>query len=142
MTGDISLSHHLDESQIAGELQRALRETVFSSGLRISPRRLSEIAGDMAHIFLGYVADADDTAPSRLGQQLADDGLAPKSVVAVTDRLRMVASKASNSIETLPEVVAGFCAALLIGFMVTREEIILLEAERTHRAYLAAKGSQ
>lgn len=133
-----SRSSHLDESTLTAELQTALRETVFSSGLTISPKRLNGIAKDLARSFYVYVADNNYPAVVQFGQSLAVDGLAPRSVVSVTDKLRVSTANASDSMEMPSGIATDFCAALLIGFMEGREQIILREAERTHRAYLAA----
>lgn len=138
MTKDIALSSPLDESALATQLQTALRETVFSSGLNISPKRLNGIAKELARSYQVYFIDQDNPTVAQLGQSLAANGLAPRSVVSVTDRLRMATANESDAVGTLLEVTTDFCAALLIGFMDGRERIILQEAERTHRAYLAA----
>lgn len=135
-----SLSAHLDESRVTSELQGALRETIFSSGLNISPRRLNEIARAIARSFFEYFSKADDAKIANLGLRLAEDGLAPKSVVAVTDRLRHISASVSNPVEPLARLTTTFCAVLLVEYMEQRERVILREAERTHRAYLAAIG--
>lgn len=140
MTGDISLTDLHDESRVSSELQGALRETVFSSGLNISPRRLNEIARVITRTFFEYLSKVDDAEIANLGLRLAEDGLAPKSVVAVTNRLRYVTESVSNPVEPLSRQTTSFCTVLLVGYMEQRERIILREAERTHRAYLAAIG--
>jgi hypothetical protein len=138
------------KSALAAELQDALRQTVFSSGLSISPRRLGQIAQMLGDTFLDSLATDDDVAAASLGQQLAADGLSPRSVVAVTDRLRSVGATSSSSTPgsgiTVQAATSRFCAAFLVGYMEGREQAIQQEAERSVRAHLAVrdrlKGTQ
>lgn len=45
------LSAHLDQECLATKLRQTLRQTVFSSGRRISPRRVSQVGQEMAVSF-------------------------------------------------------------------------------------------
>jgi hypothetical protein len=45
------LSAHLDQECLATKLRQTLRQTVFSSGRRISPCRVSQVGQEMAVSF-------------------------------------------------------------------------------------------
>ena len=128
----------IDQSLLATELQKSLRQTVFSSGLGLSPRRVNQISQAVADNFVSFCADAGLTDPSALGRSLALEGLGPHSVLTTTENLRRVCRSTSTEAVELFEIAGSFVNSLLEGYMHGREERLLEIQERTHRAHLAA----
>ena len=136
------LSDHLDPAMLADELTTVLRETVFSSNLRVSPRRNAEIGKQFASVFFNYYDHADDPTIRTYGQQLADNGVGPRSVVQVAGALQRICTERSNPLRDLPFVASTFSCNLLEGYILAREKRLVEDQERTRRAELATFGHQ
>lgn len=136
------VSDHLDQAMLADELTTVLRETVFSSNLRVTPRRIAEIGKQFASEFFDYYDHADDPTVRAYGQQLADNGLGPRSVLQVAGALQRVCTERSNPLRDLPFVASTFICNLLEGYIFAREKRLLEDQERTRRAELATVGHQ
>ena len=131
------LSDHLDQAMLADALSTVLRETVFSSSLRVSPRRVAEIGKQFTLVFFDYYDHADDPAVQAYGQHLANEGLGPRSVLQTAGALQRICTERSNPLKGLPFVASAFNSNLLEGFIVAREKRLLEDQERTRKAELA-----
>ena len=136
------LSDHLDQTVLADKLISVLRETVFSSSLRVSPRRVAEIGKQFASVFFDYYDHSDDLTVLAYGQQLANEGLGPRSVLQAAGALQRMCTERSNPLNGLPFVASVFNSNLLEGYIVAREKRLLEDQERTRRAQLATLGHQ
>lgn len=136
------LSDHLDQAMLADELSTVLRETVFSSSLCVSPRRVAEIGKQFALVFFEYYDHADDPATQAYGQQLANEGLGPRSVLRAVAALQRVCTERSNPLKDLPFVASTFSCNLLDGYIAAREKRLLEDQERSRKAELAVMGRQ
>ena len=136
------LSDHLDQAMLADELSTVLRETVFSSSLRVSPRRVAEIGKQFALVFFDYYDHADDPAAQAYGQQLANEGLGPRSVLRAVAALQRICTERSNPLKDLPFVASTFSCNLLDGYIAAREKRLLEDQERSRKAELAVLGRQ
>ena len=87
--GQPSLAH-LDEEHLANELRQALRQTLFSSGRRISPRHVNQVGQDMAAAFVKFLATQDEATAHTYCQHLATEGLGHRSVLTMTGALQRV----------------------------------------------------
>lgn len=132
------LREHLDQSRVTSILQKALRQTIFSSGLRVSPRQLNRICNELSREFFQFWIKKTYEEPIAYGSKLAREGLGVKSVLALTEALREISWQESNPVAELPYVTSSFCNSLLEGYITGREELLLDVQERTHRAYLSA----
>ena len=132
------LAPHLNEASLTAEIAKALRATLFSSRLSVSPRRVNELAGQMAQQFSAFYDNKDRAAAQGYGSALAREGIGARSALEMTEAVRRVARQQSNPLTELPDVTGAFCNALLEGFMESQAQMVLEVQERTHRAYLAA----
>jgi hypothetical protein len=132
------LAQHLDEASLTAEIAKALRATLFSSRLSVAPRRVNELAVQMAQQFFAFYDSRDQAAALAYGSALAREGIGARSALEMTEAVRRVARQQSNPLTELPDVGGVFCNALLEGFMDAQAQILLEVQERTHRAYLAA----
>lgn len=129
-----SRGRDLDEENLVTELKQALQETLFSSGLRISPRRVSQMAQAVAASFLQFLEREDQAATRAYGQELAQAGLGHPSALALTEALRRACWENTNPGTGLLPVSGRYVGALLQGYMEEREASILREQERTAQA--------
>jgi hypothetical protein len=129
---------YLDSAGLIAEIARALRATLFSSRLNVAPRRVNELAGQMAQQFFAFYDSRDQGAALDYGKALAREGIGARSALEMTEAVRRTARQQSNALVELPEIAGAFCNALLEGFMDAQAQILLEVQERTHRAYLAA----
>ena len=133
-----TLAEHLDFAGLATEVARALRATLFSSRLNVAPRRVNELASQMAQQFFAFYDSRDQAAALEYGKTLAREGIGARSALEMTEAVRRTARQRSNPLVELPEIAGAFCNALLEGYMDAQAKILLEVQERTHRAYLAA----
>jgi hypothetical protein len=133
-----TLAQHLSEASLTAEIAKALRATLFSSRLSVAPRRVNELAGQMAQQFIAFYDGRDQAAALAYGSALAREGIGARSALEMTEAVRRVARQQSNPLTELPDVTGAFCNALLEGFMESQAQMLLEVQERTHRAYLAA----
>lgn len=134
----ITLAEHLDIASLTAEIARALRATLFSSRLSVAPRRVNELASQMAQQFFAFYESRDQAAALEQGKALAREGIGARSALEMTEAVRRTAREKSNPLVELPDIAGAFCNALLEGFMDAQAQILLEVQERTHRAYLAA----
>ena len=128
----------LDRQIVVVQIQKALRDTLFTSSQRVTPRRMNEIGQQFADAFLGFLDDRRFELADVYGHQLAVEGLSPRSVLAMTEALRRTCWEHSNPSQDLSRGVSEFSNVLLEGYIAGRETALLEVQERTHRAYLAA----
>lgn len=123
-------------------MQNALRLTIFNNALQVSPRQTNQIAQRFVDQFYKFLISKDHEECAALGQDLAEKGLGPKSVLAMTELLRNTCLRDLNTITELSYVAGDFCNSLLEGFILGREAALLDVQERTHRAFILAQEHQ
>lgn len=131
-------SGHLDPETVAREIAQELRETIFASGLRVSPRRVKQIAQELAADFFSYIDAPNGEMEKASGRRLAQDGLGHRSILQATEAIRRTCRERSYPSVQLPEVAGRYVGLILEGYMAGREELLLQVQERTHRAFLRA----
>jgi hypothetical protein len=136
-----SLCTCLDEAHLATELGQALRRTLFSSGLRVSPRRVGQISQEVAAAFLEFLEAEDEEAARAYGEHLATEGLGHRSILTMTEALRQACREDANP-AGLPGVAGRYVNALLEGYMARREASLVQEQARTVRALQRARERQ
>lgn len=134
---DQSLSSYLELASVTRELQQSLRQTIFSSGMQVSPRQVNRVGEQFGNAFFQFWDNRTREDASALGHKLAVDGLGPRSVLSMTETLRIISWKSSDTHRDLLFVASDFCNSLLEGYMAGREAVLLEVQERTHRAYLS-----
>ena len=125
-------------SALVAELRQALRQTPFSSGLRISPRRVNQIGQEIAAAFLKFLETEDEEAARAYGERLAAEGLGHRSILTMAEALRQVWRESANP-EARQPAAGRYVNALLEGYMVGREASVLQEQARTVRALQRAR---
>jgi hypothetical protein len=131
----------LEEQDLERSLQQALQATIFTSNLRVSPRRVNQIAREVATAFRQFLAAQDCAAPIfAYGQRLAGEGIGHKAILALVETLHCVAwERADLGSARLPASVP--CGShLLAGYMAGREAYLLQEQERTRIALERARA--
>jgi hypothetical protein len=121
-------------------LNEALRSSMFSNRMRISPRRLGEIAEEETLSVAAFVTLKDRERVEQRGYTLAHEGLGHQAILNVCARLRMI-WRDSNIHLTAPtsestEDIEAYTGAVLEGYMRGREDEVKREQERTRAAYL------
>jgi hypothetical protein len=136
------LSAHLDQECLATKLHQALRQTLFSSGRRISPRCVNQVGQEMVVAFFKFLATEDEEAARACGRRLTAEGLGHCAILATTETLRRTCRESGNPVGVSPSVVGRYVNAPLEGYMAGREASLLQEQERTRRALQQAREQQ
>jgi hypothetical protein len=131
-------ARYLDSQHLAAGLRQALQETLFASGLLISPRQVGRIAQEIASSFLQFSVE-EHAATRAYGQRLAQDGLGHASILAISECLCRVCRESGDAGCELSPVAERYNKALLEGYMGGREADLLLEQEKTLQAYERAR---
>ena len=130
--------NRLDLLELETALAQALRSTLFSSGLTISPRRVSQIGHEFGAAFCEFCGNQDLTQARVLGERLAQEGLGTRSLLTMTDSLRRLCTEKSDPLKELLEITTDFVNAVLEAFVLSRERRLLEIQDRTHRAHITA----
>ncbi len=117
---------YLQASALEAALSQALRDTLFHSGLSISPRRVNQFGQEMRSAFVGFCQERNGEQAVQLGNRFARDGLGPKSILSVTEALRRTCREESSQSIELADLAGD------------REQQLLEVQERTRRAHEAA----
>lgn len=136
------LTLQMDPMLLGSALAQAVRSTLFSSGLSISPRRVNQIGSGVGTAFFDFYVTRDVKHAQVVGRQLAQEGLGPSTALSVTETLRKVCRDYANPLIDLIDAAGEFSSSFLEGYIIRREEILLEVQERTHRAHLAALKRQ
>lgn len=123
----------LDAERLVFELRQALQETIFSSGRRVTPRRMGQIAGETSASFFKFLEEEDAMTIRTYGQHLAREGFGHATILALAEAIRRVCWEDTGATDLLP-ISGRYVGALLQGYMEGREAILLQEQERNLRA--------
>jgi hypothetical protein len=136
MTSERSVSAPLlEQEHLEIELRRALQSTIFNSNLRISPRRMNQIAQDIAKTFGRFLEEQTSAeATYAYGQHLAGEGVGHRTILALVEVLHCASWRQADSQGTDLPVSVRCSSQLLAGYMVGRETYLLQEQERTRLA--------
>jgi hypothetical protein len=142
MTSEISVPVSLlDQELLEIELKRALQSTIFNSSLRISPRRMNQIAQDIAKMFGRFLEEqASAETTYAYGQHLAGEGVGHRTILALVEVLHCASWGQADSRDASLPVSVRCSSQLLAGYMVGRETYLLQEQERTRLALERARA--
>ena len=129
----------INEHDVVAALQRALQATLFTSGLRITPRRVKAVAHELGVAFQACVQQNDYSAARQTGQHLASEGLGHGSVLALVEELHRSSWKNGGCAEASLPASVRYSGGLLEGYMAERESLLLREQERTRVAFDRAR---
>jgi len=129
------LTDELDENTLRTEVAQALRRTIFDSGLRVSPRRVNQIAAEFVTAFYRFIESEQKENAYQHGQTLAQVGMGPSSILMMVSALAGACQISDNPGRELLPLVNHYMHALLLGYMEGREAYIRQEQERTMRAF-------
>ena len=124
----------LNTAHLVEELTLALQATLFSCTGRITPRRVKQIAQEMAQAFLQFAQKEDPAAVRAYGQQLAQEGIGHRAALSLSEAVRRACWESANPGLQLLPASGRYVGALLEGYMVEREALLLQEQERTRQA--------
>jgi hypothetical protein len=131
----------LDETHLVTELKQALQATIFTSSLRIAPRRVHQIAQEVAAAFRRFLEGQEhaDIAYT-YGQALADEGISHQAILALIDALHRICWESAHRSTSESPVSVRYGNPLLAGYMAGREASLLREQERTRLALDRARA--
>ena len=135
------LSAHLDQMSLATELRQTLRQTLFSSGLRVSPRRVNQVGQGMAAAFLQFLEAEDEEAARAYGRHLAAEGLGHRAILTTTETLRRACWESVDP-AALPSVAGRYVNVLLEVYVAGREASLLQQQEHVRRALQRTQEQQ
>ena len=122
-------------------LRRSLQVTFFSNDRNSSPRRIGQLARELAESFARYMSGhtlADESVRG-LGERLARDGIGHQSLLGLVDALHSIGWTYPLRDTKAPASVR-YCNPLLAGYMRAREECLLKEQEQTRLALDRARS--
>jgi PAS domain S-box-containing protein len=125
-----------DHAGLVDLYQKTLRERIFSNRYELRPTMLGGIAEEEANALHAYLDQpASDRALER-GTKLCEVGLSEQSVLALGDATRQffLSQISNDTIVPAIQVIDAYHHAVIQGFMVSREKVILNEQERTRSA--------
>ena len=129
-----SSAAELNPVHLVKELEQALQATLFSCTGRITPRRVKQIAQEMAEAFLRFAQKEDPAATRAYGQQLAQEGVGHRAALSLSEAVRRACWESANPGLQLLPASGRYVGALLEGYMAEREALLLQEQERTRQA--------
>jgi hypothetical protein len=131
----------LDQERLEIELKRALQTTIFNSNLRISPRRMNQIALDIAKAFGQFLEEqASVETTYAYGQYLAGEGVGHRTILALIEVLHRASWEQVDSKGADLPVSVRCSSQLLAGYMDGRETYLLQAQERTRLALERARA--
>jgi hypothetical protein len=145
LTPEVLRTVRQHQKQVYDRLRTMLREAPFSNRLLIAPRRLDEIAQNVAAAFLLFLESEDETAVAHDARNLAREGLGFRSIVMMTEALHRVCwdilYPEYEAIPALLDATGRYGVALLEAYMDEREKDLLKEQERTQQALYRAQNT-
>lgn len=117
----------LNQENLTVAIVRDLRATLFSGGLRISPRRVAQIGQEFVAAFYQFLEQDDRAVACAYGRRLAHDGLGHRAILTLTETLR-------TGNETGLAITGRYVGAILEGYMAGREADLLQAQTQTHQA--------
>ena len=124
----------LNAAHLVEELTQALQATLFSCTGRITPRRVKQIAQEMAEAFIQFAQGEDPAVTRAYGQQLAQEGIGHRAALSLSEAVRRACWESVNPGLQLLPASGRYVGALLEGYMAEREALLLQEQERTRQA--------
>jgi len=116
--------------------------SAFGNSYTFHPSRLPESSRKDAEQFLAFLDTPDEKAVKDLGEARARQGLGLQSVLALGRVLRLSCLRASQfdgiSAEAALQLADRYMDAYLTGYFKGWEADLLLEQERTRKAYFAS----
>lgn len=140
MQDNQSHATELNTAHLVEELTQALQTTLFSCTGRITPRRVKQIAQEMAKAFLQFAQNEDPATARAYGRQLAQEGIGHRAALSLSEALRRTCWESANPGFQLLPASGRYVGALLEGYMAEREALLLQEQERTRLALERAQA--
>jgi PAS domain S-box-containing protein len=116
--------------------QRTLRARIFTNRAELRPTMLGRIATGEADTLLNYLTLPDREKALQHGAELCEVGLSEQSVLSLAEVSRQFFLSKINTEPIVPalQAIDEYHHAVIQGFMVSREKVILNEQERTRSA--------
>lgn len=133
------MASDLDEARLIAKLKQSLEANIFSGRLRITPRRVNQVAQEVAASFLQFQDREQEEAVGTYGQRLAREGVGHQAILSLTETLRQEVWESGSPDVSGSSLAGRYIFALLEGYMVGREDYLLQEQERTRRALERAR---
>lgn len=124
----------LNEGFLTAQLKESLQASLFSGRLRITPRRVNEVAAEVAASFLEFRDRGHEEAAYSYGERLATEGVGHRAILSLAETLRRVCWESGDRAHELLRLAGRYTFSLLEGYMAGREAYLLQEQDRAHRA--------
>ncbi len=126
-----------EQAVLEAQVLKALQETLYSNRMRVAPRRIKELAQGEAGQVMQFLETQDQESVFTHGQHLAREGLGQKAVVRIASAIRLAGfSAAQSECGKDADMLEAYTNALLDGYMVTYEDTLRVEQQRTHEAFV------
>ena len=129
----------LSEDYLVAQLKQSLQASIFSGRLRVTPRRVGEVAAEVAASFLQFRDREQEKTVYSYGEHLAKEGVGHRAVLSLAETLRRVCAEVGNPAAELQLSAGRYTFALLEGYMAGRESYLLQQQDLTHRALERAR---
>jgi hypothetical protein len=128
----------LDKSVLVADLKKSLQENIFSGRLRMTPRRVGQLAEEIANSVLQFQEREQETDVYQVGERLAEE-VGHRAMLALTETLRRVCCEGRHTDAEGWTRVSRYVFSLLEGYMAGREAYLLAEQERARAALERAR---
>jgi PAS domain S-box-containing protein len=131
-----------DRADLVDLYQQTLRERIFTNRAELHPNQLGPLAAGEAEALLHFLTFPDREKALQHGADLCEVGLSEESVLSLAQASRhFFLSKTSiEPIVPALQQIDEYHHAVIQGFMVRREQVILNEQERTRSALQRTLG--
>lgn len=133
-----------DQAELTTKLQQTMQEWIYTNRMRVAPRRIKELVQEEIVLIQEFLVTGEKDSVREHGKHLAREGLGSRSIINMSSMLRLSCWEiAERHGETTPLVIAleAYSVALLDGFMMTYEEELCREQQRTHDAFVRSLSS-
>jgi len=132
-----------DSSHLSERILTAFRAAAFGNSYTFHPSQLPTASREDTERFLAFLAAPEGQAAQELGNARARQGLGLAAVLALGRILRQFCLEVSHSDGASQSMAAiatvdRYMDAYLTGYFQGREADLLLEQERTRKAYFAS----
>ena len=124
-----------DRVDLINRYQRILRESLFSSRADLRPSMLKQIAADEVEALLHFLRRSGFSSVER-GEQLHVAGFNAGAILRLSQvtRLFLLNHLEDHQIVPMLDLVHDYQEAVILGFVKSLENNLLMEVERTRRA--------
>ena len=142
---NLSLRDKILESgdDLRDALRKFMADTIFRNQYTFHPRKISEFAQNISDSLVEFLTTGDSAVPHMQGKNSADLGINSRTMLELTELLhrncfKYLKAAIPKALHDCAINVDRYMIDMLEGYIARRQEKLLDEQERTHRAFLKA----